>query len=56
MKKAKVLHYKYSDGSGFGIVRIYLEKDFSQADSDLEMMQEHASDCKNWFLTDENIY
>lgn len=56
MKKAKVLHWMYDDKSNYGIVRIYLEKDFAQAESDFEIMKEHASDSKNWFLTDEIIY
>jgi hypothetical protein len=54
--KAKVLVSAYSDGSGFKVVRIYLEQDFDNAESDLELLQEHGSDSKNWSLEEVEVY
>jgi hypothetical protein len=53
---AKVLYYKYSDGSGAKVVRAYLEKDFVQADKDLGLLIQEASDCKNWYLIDVELF
>jgi hypothetical protein len=54
--KAKALVSAYSDGSGFKVVRIYLEQDFDNAESDLELLQEHGSDSKNWSLEEVEVY
>jgi hypothetical protein len=54
--KAKALVSAYSDGSGFKVVRIYLEQDFDNAESDLELLQEHGSDSKNWSLEEVNVF
>jgi hypothetical protein len=54
--KAKALVSAYSDGSGFKVVRIYLEQDFDNAESDLELLKEHGSDSKNWSLEDVNVF
>jgi hypothetical protein len=54
--KAKALVSAYSDGSGFKVARIYLEQDFDNAESDLELLKEHGSDSKNWSLEDVNIF
>ena len=54
--KAKALVSAYSDGSGFKLVRIYLEQDFENAESDLELLKEHGSDCLNWSLEDVEVY
>lgn len=54
--KAKVLFYYYSDGSGFQPVRVYLEKDFIQANKDYEMMCEFASDSRTWKLEDVDLF
>jgi len=54
--KAKVLIGYYPGESGFRIARVYLEKDFDQADKDLEMMQEHASDTKTWKLEETELF
>jgi hypothetical protein len=54
--KAKALVSAYSDGGGFKVVRIYLEQDFDNAESDLELLKEHGSDSKNWSLEDVNVY
>ena len=53
--KAKVLFCYYSDGSGFKPVRVYLEKDFIQANKDYEMMCEFASDSRTWKLEDVDL-
>jgi hypothetical protein len=54
--KAKALVSAYSDGSGFKVVRIYLEQDFDKAESDLELLQEYGSDSKNWSLEEVEVY
>lgn len=54
--KAKILFYKYSDGSGMNPVKIYMKSDSDQANEDLEMMQEYASDCRNWELKEIPIH
>ena len=54
--KTKVLFCYYSDGSGYQIVRVYLEKDFGQAIKDYEMMCEFASDCRTWKLEDVDVF
>ena len=55
--KAKVLFCYYTDGSGgYQGVRIYLEKDFEQANKDYEMMCEFSSDCRTWKLEDIDIF
>lgn len=46
--KAKVLYCSYSEGTIYQVVRVYLEKDFSQAERDFDMLCRHASDCKTW--------
>ena len=55
MQKSKVLYYKYDDKSNSKPVRVYLENDFEQAESDLGLMKEHASDCKEWFLEEVEV-
>lgn len=52
----KVLYYKYSDGSGAKVVRVYLEKDFAQAEKDLALMKTEASDYKDWYLADVELF
>lgn len=47
---AWVLYYKYSDNSGTGIVRVYLDGDKEQAEKDWEMFDTHASSDKSWHL------
>ncbi len=54
--KAKVLLFNYDDKSGFEVVRVYLEKDFEQAQKDLDLMSGHASDCKVWSLQDVEVF
>ena len=54
--KAKVLFGQYDDNSGTMIVRVYLEKDFEQAKRDLQLLQEHASDCKIWALKEVEVF
>jgi hypothetical protein len=54
--KAKVLFCHYTDGSGYNVVRVYLEKDFDQAEKDYEMMFEYASDCRSWNLEDVDLF
>lgn len=56
MKIAKVLISQYSDKSGSKIVRVYLNKDFEQAQRDLNLLQEHASSDKEWQIQDVEIY
>jgi hypothetical protein len=53
--KAKVLHYSYSDGSGEKPVRVYLESEYEKAESDLLLMNEFSSDCKDWELTEVEL-
>lgn len=53
---AKTLFYKYDDCSGAAPVRVYQEPDFKKAEEDLDMMREHASSCKEWFLIDTPVY
>lgn len=52
----KVLWCWYSDKSGYDIVRVYLEKDFVQAESDLKIMKEFASDSRKWELKDVELF
>lgn len=54
--KAKVLFCYYTEGSDFTIVRVYLEKDFEQANNDLEMMIKYASDCRNWDIQEIEVF
>ena len=54
--KAKILFCYYSDGSGYQVVRVYMEKDFEQAAKDYEMMCEFASDCRTWKLEDVDVF
>lgn len=54
--KAKVLRFFYTDGSGHKVVRIYLEHDCIQAQKDLNLLHDHASDAKTWVLDDVEIY
>ena len=54
--KAKILRFFYTDGSGHKTVRIYLEKDWIQAEKDLNLLHDHASDDKTWALDDVEIY
>lgn len=51
--KAKALSCRYTDGSEYETVRVYLETDFDQAGRDYLMMCKYASDCRTWKL--ENI-
>jgi len=48
--KVKVLSFRYDDGSGYKIVRVYAETHFEQAEKDLEMLQYYASDSGDWRL------
>lgn len=52
--KAKVLHWKYKDGSDSGIERIYFESHFEQAEIDLKMLQQHSD--KKWMLENVSVY
>jgi len=54
--KAKVLVYKYHDGSGFGTIRIYTENDFEQAEKDLDMLSEFGDNSKIFSLIPTDIY
>jgi hypothetical protein len=54
--KAKVLVYRYDDCSETGIARTYYGESFELAESDLKMMQQHASDCKTWSLQETEIF
>lgn len=54
--KVKILCFCYSDSSGYKNVRVYLEKDFDQAEKDLTLMNEHASDCKKWKLDEIEVF
>lgn len=53
--KAKVLYCYYSDGSGYQIVRVYLEDHFEQSVKDHELLIKFSND-RNWKLEDVEIY
>lgn len=53
---AKVLLYKYTGESGNYPARVYLEKDFEQAELDLIMMKDLASSDRDWHLRDVELY
>ena len=52
--KAKALHWTHHDYSGSGVERIYLEKDFEQAEKDISMLKDHSD--KVWILLDVDVY
>lgn len=54
--EAKVLFCYYSDGSGYQVVRVYMEKDFEQAKKDYDLMVFYASDCRTWKLEDVEVF
>ena len=54
--KARVLTSRYDDGSGYKAVRVYTEPFFDKAQSDLDFMQEHASNDKDWKLEDCEMF
>ena len=49
--KAKVIIWKYCDGSGAGVVRVYLDNT-GQCEKDLKMLQEHGNDMKKFEIQD----
>ncbi len=54
--KVLLLWFKYLDGSNCGVVRVYSYTQKAQAELDLDMMKQHASDCKTWMLTEIEFY
>ena len=53
--KAKVLYWEYDDKSSNGIERLYFKPDFTQADKDLDLLNEHSAD-KKFKLLDVDVY
>lgn len=53
--KAKVIIWKYTDGSSSGVVRVYIENT-SQADKDLKMLQEHGDCLKKFEIQDVEVH
>ena len=52
--KAILLAWRHHDSSGWGVERVYLEKDFEQAEKDLSMLENHSD--KKWSLIDVDFY
>lgn len=52
--KAKVLISYYSDGSCHDAHRVYLEKDYEQAEKDLALVI--IDGCKNWELSECELF
>lgn len=53
---AKVLITDYRDGGKPMLIRVYMEKDFSQAERDLQLMKTFGDESRNWFLEDAEVY
>ncbi|WRQ33509.1 hypothetical protein U5907_02410 [Bacteroidales bacterium MB20-C3-3] len=53
---AKVLITDYRDGRKPMPIRVYMEKDFSQAERDLQLMKTFGDESRNWFLEDAEVY
>jgi len=54
--KAKVLIGNYPQESGYSVTRVYLEKDFAQAELDLKMISEIDSLGKDWRLENTELF
>jgi len=50
MGKAQVICWKYSDGSGCGVVRVY--ENVEAAEKDLSMLREHCQGMKDFELVE----
>ena len=48
METVQVIYWKYSDGSGCDIVKVYKNKE--KAEEDLNMLREHCQDVKDFLL------
>ncbi len=50
MGKVQVIYWKYSDGSGCGVVRVY--ENVETAEKDLAMLREHCQGMKDFELVE----